>query len=44
MRSDRHVLFLLGRLDKQGSRIVFLQPAPPPPIPGPWELRGVCTA
>lgn len=44
MQHAQHVPFVIGRLTKNGSRIVFLQPAPRPPFPGPWELRAVFAA
>jgi hypothetical protein len=33
--------FVIGRLSKDGNRILILRPATPEPFPGPWELRAV---
>lgn len=41
MKPAQHVPFVIGRLAKDGSRIVFLHPALRPPFPGPWEVRAV---
>lgn len=35
--------FVIGRLSKDGRRILVLRPVTPPPFPGPWELRAVFT-
>lgn len=42
MRNEhRHELFVVGRISKQGSRLVFVRPPERPPFPGPWEVRAV---
>lgn len=33
--------FVVGRISRQGRRMIVLRPAIPPPFPGPWVLRGV---
>lgn len=33
--------FMIGRLSKDGNRILLLRPAAAAPFPGPWELRAV---
>jgi hypothetical protein len=43
MERPRTVLFLIGRIDKKGRRIVFLNEPASPPFPGPWELHAVFT-
>lgn len=37
------VTFLIGRRSRDGCRILFLAPTPPP-FPGPWELLAVTQA
>jgi hypothetical protein len=34
-------LFIIGRIDKQGRRIVFVREPARPPFPGPWAVRAV---
>ncbi|CAN5625125.1 hypothetical protein BH23GEM5_BH23GEM5_01550 [soil metagenome] len=34
-------LFMIGRLAKDGNRILVLRPQASVPFPGPWELRAV---
>ncbi len=36
-------LFIVGRIDKMGRRIVFVNEPARPPFPGPWELHAVIT-
>ena len=33
--------FLVGRISRDGKTTMVLDPAVPPPIPGPWDLRAV---
>jgi hypothetical protein len=41
MTSNRQALFVVGRIVKGESRLVFVQTPAPAPFPGPWELRAV---
>lgn len=41
MGSTQHSLFVIGRISKGERRLVFVKTPPPPPFPGPWELRAV---
>lgn len=43
MGTSQHTLFVVGRITKAESRVVFVRTPPPPPFPGPWELRAVFT-
>jgi hypothetical protein len=43
-KSPAAVPFVVGHLRKKDSRIVFLNPPPPAPVRGPWELRAVFAA
>jgi hypothetical protein len=43
MKDAQHVTFVVGRISKEGRRMMVLDPATPPPIPGPWDLRAVFT-
>jgi hypothetical protein len=36
-------LFIVGRIDKSGRRIVFVNETVLAPFPGPWELHAVIT-
>ena len=36
-------LFLVGRLNKRGRRIVFVNETVAAPFPGPWDLHAVIT-
>jgi hypothetical protein len=38
--------FVVGRITRDGSRVVVLRPAAPAvaPIPGPWDLRAITAA
>jgi hypothetical protein len=36
-------LFVIGRIDKKGKRVVFVNEPVAAPIPGPWELAAVFT-
>lgn len=44
MKRMATVPFVVGRINKDGRRMMVLEPATPPPIPGPWDLRAVFTA
>jgi len=41
MNKEKSALFVVGRIDKRGSRMVFLNEPARPPFPGPWELHAV---
>lgn len=43
MTNEKNTLFLIGRIDKRGRRVVFLNEPVPAPFPGPWELQAVFT-
>lgn len=40
---EKSKVFLVGRINKQGRRIVFVNEPAPAPFPGPWELHAVIT-
>ena len=42
-QSPKHSLFMIGRIDKRGRRIVFVNEPASAPFPGPWELHAVFT-
>ncbi len=39
MKSERLIPFAVGRITRDGSHIIFLQPPPPLSIRRPWVLR-----
>ena len=43
MTESKSNIFLIGRIDKQGRRIVFVNEPARPPFPGPWDLQAVFT-
>ena len=43
MDGTKSALFVVGRIDKRGTRIVFVNEPAMPPFPGPWELHAVFT-
>jgi hypothetical protein len=43
MTAQKSGLFMVGRIDKEGRKIVFVNEAALPPFPGPWELHAVFT-
>jgi hypothetical protein len=43
MKDDRSGVFVVGRIDKTGRRVVFVNEPAQPPFPGPWELHAVFT-
>jgi hypothetical protein len=43
MKERKSEVFVFGRIDKKGRRIVFVNEPVRPPFPGPWELRAVIT-
>ena len=44
MKNPETTPFVVGRIAKDGRRLVVLDPATPAPIPGPWDLRAVFAA
>ncbi|MEX0912861.1 MAG: hypothetical protein WD737_08160 [Gemmatimonadota bacterium] len=43
MTNEKSGLFMVGRIDKKGRRVVFVNEPALPPFPGPWELHAVFT-
>ncbi|MEX2582225.1 MAG: hypothetical protein WD766_03080 [Gemmatimonadota bacterium] len=43
MNTSKSELFMVGRIDKKGQRIVFVNEPARAPFPGPWELHAVFT-
>ena len=43
MNTTKSGLFMVGRIDKKGQRIVFVNEPARPPFPGPWDLHAVFT-
>lgn len=41
--NENSTLWLIGRIDKKGRRVVFMNEAVAAPFPGPWDLRAVIT-
>jgi hypothetical protein len=41
MATDKHALFVVGRIVKGERRLVFVRKPAPAPFPGPWDLRAV---
>lgn len=41
--NPKNALFLVGRIDKRGRRIVFVNEPAAAPFPGPWDLQAVIT-
>jgi hypothetical protein len=41
MTTNKHAIFVVGRIVKGESRLVFLEKPVPSPIPGPWDLKAV---
>ncbi len=39
----KSTLWVIGRIDKKGSRVVFMNEPAAAPFPGPWELQAVIT-
>lgn len=44
MKTSATVPFVVGRITKDGRRMMVLEPATPPPIPGPWDLCAIFAA
>jgi hypothetical protein len=46
MKNPETTPFVVGRIAKDGRRLMVLNPTPasPAPIPGPWDLRAVFAA
>lgn len=42
-RNEKSEMFLVGRLDKRGQKVVFVNEPASAPFPGPWELHAVFT-
>lgn len=40
---EKSALFMVGRINKSGRRIVFVNEPARPPFPGPFELHAVFT-
>lgn len=43
MDDRKSAVFVVGRIDKQGRRMVFVNEPVRPPFPGPFELHAVIT-
>jgi hypothetical protein len=43
MWNGKSGLFVIGRIDRKGRRVVFLNQPAVAPFPGPWELCAVFT-
>jgi hypothetical protein len=43
MDKGKSEVFLVGRIDKRGRRVVFVNQPAVAPFPGPWELHAVIT-
>lgn len=43
MNVSRTSLFMVGRIDKKGRRVVFVNEPMAAPFPGPWELHAIFT-
>jgi hypothetical protein len=41
--TEKGELFMVGRVDRTGRRIVFVNEPAEAPFPGPWELHAVFT-
>jgi len=41
MKTEQHALFVVGRISKGESRLIFLREPVRAPFPGPWELRAL---
>jgi hypothetical protein len=44
MKNPETTPFVVGRIAKDGRRLLVLTPTTPAPIPGPWDLRAVFAA
>ena len=43
MSSEKNGLFVIGRIDKKGTRMVFVNEPVRAPFPGPWDLHAIFT-
>lgn len=43
MMDGKSTLWVIGRIDKMGRRVVFMNEPAAAPIPGPWDLKAVIT-
>lgn len=41
MQGVQPVPFVVGRIGRDGKRMIVLESATPAPFPGPWDLRAV---
>ncbi len=41
MQGTEPVPFVVGRIARDGKRMMVLESATPAPFPGPWDLRAV---
>lgn len=41
MPESQHTAFAVGRITREGHRLMVLPTATPAPFPGPWELTAV---
>jgi hypothetical protein len=41
MPESQHTAFAVGRITREGHRLMVLPTASPAPFPGPWELTAV---
>jgi hypothetical protein len=41
MQGSEPVPFVVGRIARDGKRMMVLEAATPAPFPGPWDLRAV---
>ncbi len=41
MQGVEPVPFVVGRIARDGTRMIVLESATPAPFPGPWDLRAV---
>lgn len=44
MPDSQHVAFAVGRISRDGHRLVVLPNASQAPFPGPWELKAVTSS
>ncbi|HEX7240967.1 MAG TPA: hypothetical protein VF263_11915 [Longimicrobiaceae bacterium] len=44
MQGAQPVPFVVGRIARDGKRMIVLESATPAPFPGPWDLRAVFAA
>ena len=44
MPDPQHTAFAVGRITREGHRLMVLPTATPAPFPGPWELKAVTSS